>query len=229
MKSYTQFINEQNENKISIQNIYDSLKEIFEDDDVYNTDSVYEHGENGLRLIISINKLYSKNEINIFTKLMFNVDEQKTHLTNNTFKYLYEINCQFEEVDFDDINDFKTNLNSIITNNKFGDDLKSLSEFIKSPELSINDWFYKNKIEKISITGFKFEPELKNVPCKDLSFTFSMTINEHDKIKLTIRKINVGKFKLTFDIFNKKYEIEKSNLRSLIQVVGDTIKSKYQK
>jgi hypothetical protein len=108
MKNYTQFIKEQNETKISIQDIYNSIKEIFAKDDVLSTDSVYEQGNNSeLRLIISINKLYTKNQLVIYTKLMFSTDNTKSFLTSNTFKYLYEINCDFKEETFNDINDFK--------------------------------------------------------------------------------------------------------------------------
>ena len=177
MKSYIQFIKEQNENNISVQDIYNSLKEAFADDDVFSTDSVYENDTNGLRLIISISKLFSKDQVIIYTKLIFNVDNNKTYLTNKSFKYLYEINCQFsEEVLFNDVEDFKNKMNEIISGNKFGNDLKILSEFLKKPEHMIDEWFYENKIKDISVTGFKYEPEMKNIPCESLSFKFEMTV-----------------------------------------------------
>jgi hypothetical protein len=229
MKSYNQFIKEQNENKISIQDIYKALKEIFANDDVFSTDSVYEQGEGGLKMIISITKLYSKDQVIIYTKLLFNVDNQRTYLINNNFKYLFEINCQFSpEETFNDINDFKNKIREIISNNKFGGDLKILSEFIKKPEHTINEWFYKNKIKDISITGFKYEPDMKNVPCKNLDFTFVMTVNDQDEVKLTVKKLGVGKFKLTFNIFDKDSEVEKPNITTLIQTIGETLRDNYE-
>lgn len=228
IKSYNQFINEEHRTKISIQDVYDTIKEIFDKDDVLSTDSVYDSVDGDLRLIISVSKLYSSDQIVIHTKFLFKVDEQKKYLTSNTFKYLYEINCQFEEVLFDGINDLKNKINELINDDKFGDDIKKLSEFLKKPEHEINQWFYKNNIKDISVTGFKYDPKMKNVPCKELSFKFTMTINDQDETEMTIQKIGINRFKLTFKIFDKNFDIEKSNL-NLIQIIGEFLKNKYKK
>lgn len=229
VKTYIQFVNEENENRITVQDIYNTLKQIFVEDDVLSTDSVYESFDGGIRLVISISKLYTKDEVVIFTKFLFNVDNNKTYLTSNTFKYLYEINCQFEEESFTDTNDLTTKITDIITQNKFGENLKKLSDFIKKPEHDINEWFYKNKIKDISVTGFKFDPEMKNIPCKNLTFTFTMTVNEQDDVELIIKKLSVGRFKFTFKIFDKSFDIDKPSLTTLIETIGETLKDKYQK
>lgn len=228
MKSYKEFINEEHGTKISIQDVYNTIKEIFDKDDVLSTDSVYDSVDGDLRLIISVSKLYSSDQIVIYTKFLFKVDEQKKYLTSNTFKYLYEINCQFEEVSFDGINDLKNKITELINNDKFGDDIKKLSEFLKKPEHEINQWFYKNDIKDISVTGFKYDPEMKNVPCKELSFKFTMTINDQDDTEMTIRKIGINRFKLTFKMFNKSFSVEKSDL-NLVQIIGQTLRDKYKK
>jgi hypothetical protein len=228
MKSYIQFLKEQN-SAITIQNIYDALKEIFENEDVFSTDSVFEHNNDNLRLIISINKIYSQNEINIFTKLMFDVNDEKNSLISNKFKYLYEINCQFKEISFENLSDFKNKIINIITNNIFGNDLKTLSELIKKPEHIINEWFYKKNIKNLSVTGFKFDPDMKNIPCKELSFNFTMTINQKDDITLNIRKMDVDKFKLTFNIFNKNIIINKNDISNIEVIIGETLKNNYKK
>lgn len=229
MKTYIQFIKEQNENRISIQEIYDGLKEVFANDDVFSTDSVYEKEGNQLRLIISICKLFSENQVIIYTKLIFNVDNNKSYLTSNTFKYLYEINCQYSnDIVFNDIQDFKTKIGEIINNNRFGKDLKILSEFIKKPEHTIDGWFYDNKIKNISITGFKYEPDVKNIPCEELDFRFQMTINDQDEIELILKKNGPNKFQYSFVIFDKKKTIDKPNIETLIQTIGETIRDSYQ-
>ena len=236
MKSYIQFIKEQNENKISIQDIYNTIKDAFKQDDVLSTDSVYENGENGLMLIISINKLFSPNQIVIYTKLVFHVDDRKKYLIRNSFEYLYTLpnpnikdNTAYREEQITDINDFKNKLTDIITNNKFGDDIKALSELIKKPEHSINEWFYDNKINDISVTGFKFDPKMKTLPSKKLYFEFSITLNEKDEMTLNIRRTGENNFKLSFDIFEKKIDVNKPNLSTLIQTIGETIKDNMQK
>lgn len=230
MKSYIQFIKEQNETKISIQDIYDTLKSIFVDDDVLSTDSVYQKTDNGLLLVISVNKLYSPNQIVIYTKLTFHVDEQKKFLIRNSFEYLYTLpnpnsqdNTSYREEQITDINDFKNKLTDIISNNKFGDDIKELSELIKEPENSINKWFYNHDIKDISVTGFKFDPKMKTMPSKSLYFEFSITLNEKDEMTLNIKKTSDNNFKLSFNIFGKKIDINLSDLSGLVETIGKTI------
>jgi len=232
MKSYIEFINEQNESKISIKDIYNTLKQIFVSDDVLSTDSVYEKTDDGdLLLIISINKLYSPNQIVIYTKLTFHVDKQKTHLVRNSFEYLYTLpnpnskdNTAYREEQITDINDFKYKLTNIISNNQFGEDIKELSKLIKSPEHSINEWFYKNGIKNISVTGFKFDPEMKTMPSKSLYFEFTITLNEKDEVTLNIRRTNEKTFKLSFDILGERTDLNRSNLNNLEEIIGKTIK-----
>lgn len=229
MKTYIQFIKEENGNATSIQEIYNGLKEVFTNDDVFSTDSVYERIDNQLRLIISISKLFTKDQVIIYTKFIFNVDDKKSYLTSNTFKYLYEINCQYSnDIQFNDIQDFKTKIGDIINNNRFGQDLKILSEFIKKPEHTIDEWFYDNKIRNISVTGFKYEPDMKNIPCEKLDFTFEITINDQDKIELVLKKNGPNKFKYEFVIFDKRNVIEKPNIETLIQTIGETIRDSYR-
>lgn len=229
MKTYIQFIKEENQNRISIQEIYNGLKEIFANDDVFSTDSVYEQDGGQLRLIISISKLFTKDQVIIYTKFIFNVDDKKSYLTSNTFKYLYEINCQFSnDILFNDIQDFKTKIGDIINNNRFGQDLKILSEFIKKPEHTIDEWFYDNKIRNISVTGFKYEPDMKNIPCEKLDFKFEITINDQDKIELVLKKNGPNKFKYEFMIFDKRNMVEKPNIETLIQTIGETIRDSYR-
>lgn len=238
MKSYIQFIKEQNENKISIQDIYNSIKEIFKSDDVLSTDSVYQDGQNGIMLVISINKLLSSDQAVIYTKILFHVDEQKMYVTRNAFEYLYTLPnpnskdiTSYREVQITDINDFKTKLTDIIKNNDFADDIKTLSELIKHPENLINDWFYKNDIKDISITGFKYEPKMKTIPSKSLIFEFQITTNDKDEFTLTIRKTGENNFKLSFDIFGKKVDkdINSLNLDTLIKIISETIKNNMKK
>ena len=233
MKSYIEFIKEQNENKISIQDVYNTMKDIFKSDDVLSTDSVYQDADNGLMLIISINKLLSSDQAVIYTKILFHVDIQKMYVTRNAFEYLYTLPnpnskdiTSYREVQITDINDFKTKLSDIIKNNDFADDIKILSELIKQPENLINDWFYKNDIKDISITGFKYEPKMKTTPSKSLFFEFDITTNDKDNFTLTIRKTGENNFKLSFDIFGKKEDKDINNLTldTIIKIIGETIK-----
>jgi len=217
------------ENKIAIRDIETAIRESMAGSEIQFSDSVYEEKGGTLRLIIFFNKLFTKTNVVLYTKLLFVVDQNKEYIlpnkeNQNFFKYLFDINCQYKMKIFDDINDFKTQWSDVVNNNKFGDNIKILSEFIKQPSFMVNNWFNENNIKDISLTGFKYEPRIKVMPCKNLSFHFVINVNNSEDIELFIRKEGKSDFVLTFNINGKNVDIEKSNLSDLIRTVGETIK-----
>ena len=216
-------------NKITIRDIEAAIKDAMKGSEIQFSDSVYEEKEGVLRLIIFFNKLFSANNVVLYTKLLFVVDKNKEFIEpnkegQNFFKYLSDINCVYKMKIFDDINDFKTQWGNVIKNNEFGDNIKILSEFIKQPSFIVNEWFNKNDIKDISLTGFKYEPKMKVMPCKSLSFHFVMNINTSEEVELFIKKEGKNDFVLTFKINGKNIDIEKSDLSSLVQTIGETLK-----
>ncbi|NPV12856.1 MAG: hypothetical protein HPY57_13880 [Ignavibacteria bacterium] len=211
--------------EITIKNIEKSIKKILGDSDILNSDSVYEHidGSDNLKLVIFINKMFGENTI-LYTKLIFKVNNGKTKLINNSFLYLYDINCQYVNVDFSDINDFEKKLKSIFHNNKFGPDLKILSDFIEKPAFLINDWFKKNHINEINVSNVKYEPKAYIIPCKSLFFPFIISANNID-IPFSIKKEH-SEYMLSFQINSETINVELNNLKNLIQNIGITIKNK---
>ena len=216
-------------NKISIRDVEGAIKDAMRGSEIQFSDSVYEEKDGKLRLIIFFNKLFTKTNVVLYTKLLFEVDKNKEYLeTNSTgqnfFKYLYDINCQYNMKVIDDVNDFKTQWNKIIKDNDFGPNLKVLSEFIKQPSFMVNEWFEKNNIKDISLTGFKYEPKMKIMPCKILSFHFVLNVNNSEEVELFIKKEGKNDFMYTFTINGKNVNVEKSDLSTLVQTIGETLK-----
>jgi len=216
-------------NKISIRDIETAIKESMAGSEIQFSDSVYEEKGGKLRLIIFFNKLFTKTNVVLYTKLLFEVDQNKEYLVENNngqnfFKYLYDINCQYNMKIIDDINDFKSQWTKIITDNDFGPNLKVLSEFIKQPSFLVNDWFNKNNIKDLSLTGFKYEPKIKIMPCKILSFHFVLNVNNSEEVELFIKKEGKNDFMLTFSINGKNVDVEKSDLSTMVQTIGETLK-----
>jgi hypothetical protein len=216
--------------KITIQEIENSIKNIFKDADVLNTDSVYEeiNNSNNLKLVIFINKLFEKDISVLYTKIIFVVDKNKKKLINNSFLYLYDINCKYINVDFLDIDDFENKMKNIIKNEKFGNDLKILSKFIEKPAFLINTWFKDNKINEINILNIKYDPKMYIMPCKSLSFSFNININNNN-ITFNIKKEKNNVFIFSFLINNETINIEKPNLKTLVETIGTTLKNKLTK
>jgi len=213
--------------EISIKEVESAIKNVFDGAEVLNTDSVYESidGSDNLKLVIFINKLFEQSISILYTKLIFVVNSSKTKLENNSFLYLYDINCNYSNVEFSDIEDFQKKLDNIIKKEKFGNDLKSLSKFIESPALLINEWFAKNHINEINVSNVKYDPKMYIMPCKSLMFSFELSANNVD-VKFSIKKENSETYIFTFQINEETINIEKPNLNTLVATIGTLLKNK---
>ena len=212
--------------EITIKEIESSIKKVFNGAEILNTESVYEsiNDSDNLKLIIFLNKLLDKTISVLYTKLIFIVNDGKSKLINNSFLYLYDINCNYVNVDFTDTMDFEKKLGRIIKHEKFGNDLKVLSKFIESPAFLINEWFKKNKINEISVTNVKYDPKMYIMPCKSLQFTFLISVNNID-IPFTLKKESNEIYNFSFQINDNIINIDKPNLNTLVDTIGTVLKN----
>ena len=212
--------------EITIKEIESSIKKVFNGAEILNTESVYEsiNDSGNLKLIIFLNKLLDKTISVLYTKLIFIVNDGKSKLINNSFLYLYDINCNYVNVDFTDTMDFEKKLGRIIKHEKFGNDLKVLSKFIESPAFLINEWFKKNKINEISVTNVKYDPKMYIMPCKSLQFTFLISVNNID-IPFTLKKESNEIYNFSFQINDNIINIDKPNLNTLVDTIGTVLKN----
>jgi len=216
---------------ISIKNIESSLKKVFQKSSIQSVDSVYEKITSGYSLVIDLKNLFHDETNIIFTKIIFEVDKDKTYLLENNneyqLKYLYDINCNYKVHMFGSVNDFEKTLSSILTENKFGDNIKILSEFIKSPSSLINNWFSDNNIRNISVYDVKLNEKYKIIPCKSLFFSFGINLNNQMDINLTLRKEDKTNYIFDFKIYDDTIKEERQNLSTMVQTIGETLKTKY--
>lgn len=210
---------------ILIGDLINKIKEVFDSTKVLSVDSVYEKGDSGLKLIISMNKILYDDVNIIYTKLIFNTDENKTKITKNYFSYLYDINCEYVRIQFSDLEDFSLKISNIFKENKFGENIKILSKFIKSPSTLINLWFQKNDISDLSVTNIKDE-KISIMPCKSLYFQFQIDLNNNQYVNLTISKDLNDDYIFKFKHLNDEYDVKKSDLKSFVETIGDNLKNK---
>lgn len=216
--------------EIIISDLVDAINKNFNSTKVLSVDTVYEKIENStdLKLVIFLNRvLYSDINI-IYTKLIFIVDGSKYKLNKNYFTYLYDINCEYVRVDFEDLEEFKSKIKEIFKENKFGDDIKILSKFIKSPAVLVNEWLSENDVTDISVTGFKYEPKIKIMPCKSLFFSFGINLSTEQSIELEISRENQDFYLFKFKILDNYITVEQENLNNLVKVIGETLKNKIE-
>lgn len=210
-----------------IQEIEQIFKKVFKSDGLVKTvDSIYEKPDNGdfLKLVISIHGLTTDDTKVIHTKFIFKVDKNKVNLISNNFVYLFDINCKYNIVDFEDQRELEDKLKNIIKNNDFGKDIQILSEFIEAPSMLLNHYMNRNNISEYSIFDVSYEPKFKTNPCKSTTFDFDINISDNYRINLSIRKSNTeDKYKLQFKFMEDISTIEVDTIKNIHLLIGSNI------
>ena len=171
---------------IRIAEIEQTFKDIFEEEEglVQSIETVYEtsQDEKFYKLVISIHGLSIEDTLIIHTKFIFKVDLEKRNLLDSSFIYLYDINCNYRKVDFNNVVDLKNKIEDIIQSNDFGEDIQILSDFIEAPAMFLNYYMRRAKITDYSIFDVKYEPKFKTTPCDKITFDFEVDVNNNYKI-----------------------------------------------
>lgn len=209
---------------ISIKEIDDAIKQVFDSFEAMDIKTTYEQEGDKYKLVVFFNKLYSEDSQVLYTKLIFLVDDEKVNLTKNSFLYLYDINCIYRSVEFDDIDDFKIKIKSIFERERFGEDSKILTKFMEYPATLINDWLSKNKVTDINVRNVRYSPKIDVIPCKYLSFDFKLSVNNIE-IQLLITKEGKDDYRYEFVFPKENVKVNKIDLKDLIETIGITLKN----
>lgn len=212
---------------ILVGDLINKIKEVFDSTKVLSVETVYEKikSSNDLRLVVSMNKILYDDVNIIYTKLIFNTDINKSKLTKNNFTYLFDINCEYVRIEFLDLEDFANKISNIFKENKFGENIKILTKFIKSPSTLINTWFQENKITDLSVVNVK-EQKISIMPCKSLYFSFVIDLNNNQTVNLTISKEDENEYNFKFEFLKNIYEENQTSLNRLIETIGNSLKNK---
>ena len=179
---------------IKISEIEQTFKDIFEEEEglVQSVDTVYElsDDEDFYRLVISIHGLSIEDTSIIHTKFIFRTDTEKRNIIDNSFIYLFDINCIYHRMEFKNVMDLKRRIEDILESSNFGQDLKILSDFIEAPAMFLNYYMRRYNITDYSVFDVKYEPKFKTTPCDKTTFDFEIDINNNYKIDLSIYKID---------------------------------------
>ena len=218
---------------IKISEIEEVFREIFsEEDSVANSiDTVYESAEDKdfLKLVISIHNLSTEDANIIHTKFIFKVDNEKRHLIENSFIYLYDINCVYHKIEFDSIIDLKKKIEDIIESNNFGEDITILSDFIEAPAMFLNYYMKRAKIIDYSVFEVQYEPRFKTTPCDKTTFDFKININNNYDMELSISKVERSedeesdRYKFQFRFMDEIQTVETEDLKNIHFFIGSNI------
>lgn len=221
-------LNENKNSVISLSEVEKVFKTVFDETKVSSVKSLYDLDEESgeTKLIISINNLFYDDTNILYTKFVFLVDKNKTKLQKNKMFYLYDINCNFKEIIFNDSEELQIELNKILKNEMFGKDIKDLSDISVSMSSKTNEWLSENGIGDLSLYSIKYQPLVDNIPCDSLFFRFEINIDDTRFIELNIRKNEEEKqYKLSFNEGDWFHDVEIENINDLIKSIGKTIKN----
>lgn len=177
---------------VTISEVEQVFKDIFQDEEgkVSSVETVYELSKNEdfYKLVISIHGISIDDTLIIHTKFIFKTDKEKKKIIDNSFIYLFDINCVYNKVEFRNSIDLKTKIDDIINSNDFGQDIQILSDFIEAPAMFLNYYMKRSKITEYSIFDVEYDPKFKTVPCEEITFDFDINVNDNYEINLSISK-----------------------------------------
>ena len=219
---------------IRIAEIEQTFKDIFEEEEglVQSVETTYEMSDNDefYKLVISIHGLSIEDTLIIHTKFIFKTDLEKRNIIDNSFIYLYDINCNYRKADFKNIVDLKNKVEDIIESNDFGEDIQILSDFIEAPAMFLNYYMRRAKITDYSIFDVKYEPKFKTTPCDSITFDFEIDINNNYKIDVSIYKVDRKSDEKENDTYRYQFKfmddietIENDTIRNIHFTIGSNI------
>jgi hypothetical protein len=221
---------------IRIAEIEEAFKEIFKEEDgvVSAIETVYEKSSEGdyLKLVICLQGLSTEDISIIHTKFIFKTDLEKRNLIENSFIYLYDINCVYHKIEFDSIIDMKKSIDDIIESNNFGEDIQILSDFIEAPAMFLNYYMKRAKITEYSVFDVEYEPKFKIVSCDKTTFDFKININNSYDIEFSIHKIDkdltdetedIDTYKLQFRFMDEIESVETDTIKNIHFLIGSNI------
>jgi len=219
--------------KIKIAEIEQVFKDIFDEEGgmVNSVDTVYEMSpeEDFLKLVISIHGLTLEDTSIIHTKFIFKTDLEKREIIEESFIYLYDINCVYHRIEFSTVIDLKKKIEDIVESKNFGEDLQILSDFIEAPAMFLNYYMKRAKITDYSIFDVEYEPKFKTTPCDKTTFDFKININDNYDMELSISKIDAEEkedkdiYRYQFRFMDEIETVEADTLKNLHFFIGSNI------
>jgi hypothetical protein len=218
---------------VTISEIEQVFKDIFQDEEgkVSSVETVYELSKNEdfYKLVISIHGISIEDTLIIHTKFIFKTDKQKKNLIDNSFIYLYDINCVYNKVEFKNSIDLKTKIDDTINSNDFGQDIQILSDFIEAPAMFLNYYMKRSKITEYSIFDVEYDPKFKTVPCEEITFDFDINVNDNYEINLSISKKEMEEdsdhdtYVFQFKFLDEYTTVENDTLTNIHFTIGSNI------
>jgi hypothetical protein len=219
--------------KIRIAEIENIFKDIFDEEKgkVASVETIFEKADDDefYKLVISIHSLSVEDTLIIHTKFIFKSDLEKHFIIDDSFMYLYDINCVYHKVEYTNIIDIKSKIEKIINSNNFGEDIQILSDFIEAPAMFLNYYLKRSRITDYSVFDVKYDPKFKTTPCDKVTFDFEVNVNNNYTISVSVSKRDREEdedhdtYKFQFKFLDKIETVEADSLKNIHFMIGSNI------
>jgi len=216
--------------QIKISEIESLFKKILEEAKVQSVDSLYEipEGTDFHKLVISLHEITTDDVGIIHTKFIFKVDTERRHLVENSFIYLYDLNCNYHKINFKDLSQLENKIKDIFESADFGEDLTILSDFLEAPAMFLNYYMMRADITGYSIFDVKYAPKFKHAPCDEMTYDFKISVNNSYNIDISVKKVDNAEdeaptYKITFKFLDNIETVESDTLKNIHFRIGSGI------
>ena len=201
----------------------EQLLNFFKDSQVVKTSAVWEKfdDDKGYKWVLVLHNLNWGDAIVIHTKFILKTDKEKQNLLKQQFSYLYDMNCQYRFVDFESLKDMELKLAQIVTENKFGSNVKNLSKFLINPTMTLNEELFEKEVKNCTVFDFEYDSIL---PCKLINFDFKFDVNNAYNVSLNLKKEEAGEFVYKFQLDEKFDEVKMKDLDNVPGVIVEYLK-----
>lgn len=210
---------------LRISEIEQMFKNIFSEAKVLSVESVFESEDTFDKLVISVHEITMDDIGIIHTKFIFKCNKERTELIENSFTYLFDINCVYHKVNFRDLEQLQSKVKDIFESTAFGDDIIALSDFLEAPAMFLNYYMMKSNVTDYSVFNVKYTPKFKLAPCSETTFDFEISVNNTYSINLCIKKMSVDPlvYKLQFRFLDHSEITEVDSLKNIHMKIGSGI------
>ena len=115
-------------------------------------------------------------------------------------------------------------LAQIVTENKFGSNVKNLSKFLINPTMTLNEELFEKEVKNCTVFDFEYDPHYSILPCKLINFDFKFDVNNAYNVSLNLKKEEAGEFVYKFQLDEKFDEVKMKDLDNVPGVIVEYLK-----
>lgn len=199
------------------------LESVFGDEKAITAKSVWEKDGEKYKYVLTAHGLLSGNKPVLLSKFILWADENKLELVSKNLTWLYDVNCVYRSVQFDNETSLKSAAEKILKDYVFGNNLRTLSELsLLGTASKMNDCLAGKGIKNMSVHSFTYQPLHTVKPCEATTFDYKLSLNGEHEIQMSVRK-DGSTFKIDAVLGSERTTVEMAYAERFIDNACDAI------